>query len=123
METSKKQILNHFFKFVSVQQCCLKNNNRNFKKSFWIFWVPEQLQYKLFQADLDKPWIDQWYMVLLWKGTSAPVAPFWKGIGQRPRHASGVPVHVYKHSLYSLQATMRHSNEHNISSLLRQGSS
>jgi len=52
METYKKQKNRYLLcLFLFINNVDLKNRNRNFRKSFWIFWVLENLQ--LFQVDLE----------------------------------------------------------------------
>ena len=61
-------------------------------------------------------------VILLWKRTSASVAPFWKGRGGNGPAMppfSSVPVHTILHALSFLKAAMCHCSEH-ISGLLRQ---
>ena len=91
--------------FVSVhQQCWLKNNNRDYGKSFWIFWVPEKLQWICFKSILINHEITNDPVM---KRHLRPRCSHLKGQKAMPPPclhppSSGVPVHIYTHSLYSL---------------------
>jgi len=85
--------------FVSViNNVDLKNNTKKLQK---IILSAQIGAINLSQVDLDKPWYNQWYWYE--KAPPSPLRPFERSEGQLPRHtSSGVPVHIYTHSLYSL---------------------
>ena len=89
IETCKKQkIMLPIMLFLFSNNADLKNNTKNYRKTFLSFWCANICN-KFVQFDFDKPWNYLWYFI---KKNLRPRRPLMKGQGgQCPCHAHALP--------------------------------
>jgi len=86
LQKTKKNITNYSF-CLFIKNVGHKNNNRNYRKTFWIFWVHQRCN-DFFQVDFDKTWN---YLDDTYKKTPWPPLPLFERARRAMPRFSGVP--------------------------------